>query len=113
VTLSSLYAQYVRERGIDQIIETEKGFATYRYLNEGRTVYIVDIFVLPEHRKAGAAAGIADAIAALSRDKGCTEMLGSVAPEAKGSADSLRVLLAYGMELVGFENRVIVFRKEI
>jgi GNAT superfamily N-acetyltransferase len=113
VTLSSLYAQYVRERGIDQIIETEKGFATYRYLNEGRTVYIVDIFVLPEHRKAGAAAGIADAIAALSRDKGCTEMWGTVTPQAKGSTASVRVLLAYGMDLHAVQDGHLVFRKDI
>ncbi len=108
----SLYAEYVKERGIDQIYETDYGFATYRYINE-KSVYIVDIFISPKFRKQGAAAGIADGIANLAHSKGCTEMFGSVVPQARGSTDSIRVLLAYGMTLHSIENSLIVFRKDI
>ncbi len=109
----SLYAEYVKERGIDEILETSQGFATYRYLNDGATVYIVDIYVMPEFRKTGVAAHLANCIALEAVGKGCTEMLGTVAPIAKGSTESLRVLLAYGMELQSISDGLIVFRKEI
>lgn len=109
----SLYANYVRERGIDHIVESETGFATYRYCNDGRTVYIVDIYVLPDHRKSGGASALAGIIAAEARTKGCTEMWGTVAPQALGGTDSLRVLLAYGMELHDIRDGLIVFKKEL
>lgn len=109
----SLYGAYCRERGIDQIIEQDHGFATYRYLNDGKTVYIVDIYVAPFHRKSGYASHLADLIAAEAKAKGAVEMLGTVAPKAKGSTDSVRVLLAYGMELHSIADSLVVFRKGI
>ncbi len=109
----SLYGEYVKERGIDSIVETDKGFATYRYINDGKTVYIVDIYVAPSFRKGGTASALADIIAQDARSKGVTEMWGTVAPQAQGSTDSLRVLLAYGMTLLKIGDGLIVFRKGI
>lgn len=109
----SLYAKYCRERGIDLILEVEEGFATYRYIAGGKSVYIVDIYVVPEARKRSVASVIADTIADEALAKGCTEMLGTVAPGARGSTDSLRVLLAYGMTLHSIEGGLIVFRKDL
>jgi GNAT superfamily N-acetyltransferase len=109
----SLYAQYVLERTDDGIVETEHGFATFRFLNEGKTVYIVDIFVVPEARMKGAAAALADTIVGLAKEKGCTEVLGTVVPSARGSTASIRVLLGYGMTLQSSTNNLIVFSKGI
>lgn len=109
----SLYAEYLSERTNDEIIETAHGFATFRYLNEGKSVYIMDIYVKPEHRKTNLAADMADVIAKLAKAKGATEMLGTVVPSAKNSTTSLRVLLAYGMTLQSSTNDLIVFRKDI
>lgn len=108
----SLYANYVRERTEDQIIENDVGFATYRYLNE-KQVYIVDIYVLPEHRKLGDASAIADSICKDAKQRGCTELIGSVVPSAKGSTESLKVLLAYGMRLQSSAQDLILFKKDI
>ena len=44
----SLYANYLREKSFDEILETDKGFATYRFLDERKTVYIVDLYVLDQ-----------------------------------------------------------------
>jgi len=109
----SLYAQYLRERSFDHIVETDKGFASYRYVKDGKSVYIVDIYVVPEARKEGVAAAMADTIVEEARKKGCTELLGSVCPSAKGSTTSLQVLLGYGMSLQSASNDFIVFSKEI
>lgn len=111
--MASLYAQYLSERSDDHIYETEKGFVTYRFINGGKTLYIVDIFVLPEFRQAKVAGDMADKVCSLAKEKGSIEVLGSVCPSAKGSTISLKVLLGYGMSLQSASDNFIVFRKEI
>jgi ribosomal protein S18 acetylase RimI-like enzyme len=111
--LDSLYAQYLKEKTNDQILETEKGFATYRYLDGDKSVYIVDIYVLPEFRKSHAASNLADQIVVEAKQRGAKELLGSVVPSTKGSTQSLKVLLGYGMSLKSSAQDFIVFTKGI
>lgn len=94
----SLYAQYIEERLGKKIIETTSGFATYFYIQDG--AYIEDIYVHPDFRMSGEASKIADQIASIARDKGYQKMYGSIKPSAKGSTESLKVLLAYGFSLL-------------
>lgn len=108
----SHYASYLKEKTNDQILETEHGFATYRYTSE-KTVYIVDLYVAPDFRKSGTASALADIIVEEARKKGCTELIGSVVPSTKNSTDSVRVLLAYGMTLLSSMNDFVIFRKDI
>jgi predicted GNAT superfamily acetyltransferase len=94
----SLYAQYIQERLGKHIVESDKGFATYYFINEG--VYIEDLYVVPEARQSGEATRLADEIASIAKQKGYTKMYGSVKPTSKNSTTSLKVLLAYGFELL-------------
>lgn len=109
----SLYANYLREKTTDQIMETDHGFATYRFLKDQNAVYIVDIYVLPEFRKSNVASSMADAIVKAAKEDGYKKLVGSVIPSNKNSTDSLLVLLAYGMSLESSSNDFIVFGKEI
>lgn len=109
----SLYAKYLEERTNDHIIESASGFVTYRYINDGKTVYIIDVYTIPEERKRGYAAILADMVAEEAREKGCIEMWGTVQPTAKNSTSSMRVLLAYGMELLSASNDCVIFRKDL
>lgn len=111
--MASLYAQYMKELNDDEIIETDLGFASYRYLNEGKSVYIVNIYVVPEARKDRIASALADTIVDVARKRGCIEVLGTVTPSAKGSTASLKVLLGYGMTLKSSSDNMILFSKEI
>lgn len=108
----SHYADYIRERTNDFILETPEGFATYRFMNE-KSVYIIDIYVIPELRKSKIASKLADQIGIIAKERGCTEMFGSVVPSAKGSDSSIRVLQAYGMRVYNASNDFIVFKKDI
>jgi predicted GNAT family acetyltransferase len=108
----SLYARYINEHSGDHILEDERGFATYRFLNE-KQCYIVDIFVLSEHRKQGVAKDFADRIAADAKIKGRKELLGSVVPGLKHSTTSLKVLLAYGMQLERCDANIIIMKKDL
>lgn len=111
----SMYADYIKERLGDDAIETEEGFCTYRYLDHGgeSAVYIIDIYVRPFLRKGSVASDLADRVAAIAKEKGCKVMIGTVVPSAKGSTDSLRVLLGYGMQLDSASQNLIIFKKGI
>lgn len=109
----SLYADYLSERTNDEIIEYPDGFASFRYVEDGKTVYIVDIYTKPESRKTGFAKDLANEIAGIAKERGCTSMIGTVKPSAKGSTSSLKVLLAYGMRLDRSGDDFIIMRKEI
>ncbi len=108
----SLYAQYILEHRGDEIIENEYGFATYRYLNND-TVYIVDIYIVPEYRKSNKASVIADEVVRAAKLRGCVKLLGTVTPTAKNSTVSLKVLLGYGMTLQSSSADCIIFEKDI
>lgn len=108
----SLYAQYLSERTDDKIIESSFGFATYRFLND-KQVYVVDIYIDPEHRNKRAGSDMVELIAAVARSRGCSEMLGTVVPSCKNSTTSLKILLADGMKLDSASDNLIVFKKEI
>jgi len=110
----SLYGDYIKEHHGDEIIETEHGFATYRYLDaNGPAVYIVDIYVIPELRQSHCASKLADEVAMKAMQVGCKKMIGSVVPSAKNSTASLKVLLGYGMRLKSSSDNLIIFEKDL
>lgn len=111
--MASMYAKYLTERTTDLILETEKGYATYRYLEDQKTVYIVDIFVEKEFRALGVATDLANAICNEARGKGYLKCLGSVVPSMKNSTISMKVLLGYGMQLESSTNNFILFKKDL
>lgn len=109
----SMYGQYIYEREGKCIIETGKGFATYAYMHDIKAVYLEDLFVVPEHRRSKAATELVDAVAEQAKLKGYNTLVGSVAPKANGSTDSLKAVLSYGMKLHSCDGNLIWFKKEL
>jgi predicted GNAT family acetyltransferase len=109
--MSSLYAKYILERENKNIIETDSGFATY--IIQGEECYIENIFVLEEMRKKGSASYLAGRVTEIAKEMNCKRLIGSVRPSARGSTESLKVLLAYGFKLLSASNDAIFFVKEI
>lgn len=110
--MGSLYAEYLKERENVRIIESEVGFATYQFLDDNQCL-IKDIFVKPEVRKLSVASMMADEIASIARAQGRNLLLGTVCPQAKGSTDSIKVLLAYGFRLKSAQENFIIFEKDL
>ena len=108
--MKSLYAQYLTERTDDKIIEIESGFITYRYLNNDQ-VYIIDLFILPQYRKAGWASTLGDRVCEEAKEKGCKEVLGTVNLSTKGANASILTLIAYGMVVSSCSDNIIIFKK--
>lgn len=109
----SMYAKYLKEKSHDEILETECGFASFRMINENKSVYIVDLYVEPDARNKKTASKLADEIVKIAKEKGAKELIGTVVPSAKGSTMSLKVLLGYGMHLFAANPDLVVFRKDI
>ena len=107
----SLFGDYIKERLNKEIVESDVGLCTYFFVQDG--VYIEDLYVRPEYRKGHIASELADQVAEIARQKGYTKMYGSVVPSSKGSTSSLKVLLAYGMELESAQQNAIIMSKGI
>lgn len=108
----SIYGQYLKEReNIDMYEVPGEGFATYELI--GDTCYIIDIFVVKSQRKKGAASKMADEIVKIVKKNGCTGLMGSVDVSTANPTDSMKVLLAYGMKVLGVEGKKIFFHKDI
>ena len=108
----SLYGQYLTERTSRGILETEHGFATFDYITDD-TVYIVDLYVVPEKRKSHVASEIADKICEEAVKAGRKYLLGSVDLTAKGAETSCKVLEAYGMVIHKVAEPMVFYVKQI
>lgn len=107
-----LYKEYLQEREDACIIYDDKGFATYKYLEDG-IVYIVDLYVKKEHRKNHIASGYAYKIIEEAKSKDCKFCLGSIDPKAKTAKDSKLVLEAYGFKFTKHRDNLDWYCKEI
>ena len=108
----SHYAEYRAERENAIVIEDENGFASA--IPFGDYYYIDEIYVIPEKRKSNIASTYAKKHEKIAKHKGYEYILGSVDPKANGSTISLKVLLAYGFELLEIgQNGLIYLTKKI
>lgn len=109
----SMYADYLSEKAGDGIVEDEKGFATYRFMPDGVTIWLMDVYVKPEFRRSQAAITMGDKVMEIGKAKGCLEMIGTSVPSLPGSTPGLKLMLAFGMELKSAMIDLIVLKKEI
>lgn len=107
----SLYGDYIKERANREIIESDIGFATYYYLNDG--CYVEEIYVKPEFRKSNEASKMADKISEIAKENDYKKLYGTVCPTANGATNSLKVLLAYGFSLDSCINNLIILKKDL
>lgn len=110
------FKEYIKERSGREVIESDKGFVTYGVDCLGlpqKHVYIEDIYVKPEFRKSSEATKLADKVCELSKDIGCSIVVGSVSVPSNQADSSLKVLIAYGMKLLTISNNTLYMYKEL
>lgn len=106
-----MYWQYVKERLDLEVLETPEGFALFKVLPEG--VYIAEVYVTPEYRKAGIGRFFVNTIAENAKKLGHTKLITSCVPSGKTSDDALRAILAVGFKLINCEKDIIYLAKDI
>jgi len=107
----TLYARYIAEREDFSIIETDQGFATFKVV--AHTIYLRDLFVLPEFRRTKVASELCDQVCRVGRSLECTTLVGSLDPKALNANDGLRAILSYGLKLKGQQGSLLYFEKEL
>jgi ribosomal protein S18 acetylase RimI-like enzyme len=108
----SLYGNYIKEREDKDIVESDKGFATFLVLNNGEC-YLQDLYVVPEYRKSGLAIDMTNEVVRIAKERGCNRLVGSVCVDDKFATHNMRIFLKYGMEIYKNSGTIIFLKKEI
>jgi GNAT superfamily N-acetyltransferase len=108
----SLYKEYLKEREDKDIVESEKGFATFKTFENGEC-YLQDIYVVPSERKNGVATEMANKVVEIAKERQCTLLVGSVCTEDQNATRNMKVFLAYGMEIYKNVGTMIFLKKKI
>ena len=107
----SHYANYRKERERAIVKEDKYGFVSA--IEYGEYFYIDEVYVIPESRREGHAERYNDLMIEEAKYRGFSKILGSVDPKAKGSTNSIKLMLKLGYELYTTENDLIYLIKEI
>ena len=102
----SLYGDYIKEREGRDIVESEKGFATYQIFKDGQC-YLQDLYVAPEHRESHVATEMANTVSQIAKEAGCTRLVGSVWMGDKNASKNMSIFLKYGMRLHSVKDQVV------
>jgi GNAT superfamily N-acetyltransferase len=109
--ISGLYPRYLKEVDNLDVIETPEGFITFKAMAPDGAWYIRDIYVLPEHRKAGKAAELARQVESMAIAAGRDCIYGTVNLATNGYERNLRTWLGYGYELYSAHPGYLILRK--
>lgn len=113
--MTSRRAKYILERENIHTIENDSGYVEFLYLDKQKAVQITDIVVDEDKRKSGIAKSLADQVAELAKKEKYETLIGTVCLDTKNCGDSMRVLLAYGMEPYAMQpaKMMIYFKKSL
>lgn len=109
--MNSLYGQYIAAREGFGIVETDRGFVTYKI--QGEEIYLRDLYLTESARHCGHARELADEVCAIGKKAGCKYLSGSVSPQDPEGTENLKALLSYGMRLHSSVPGLIYFVKEL
>lgn len=108
-----LYKKYLEEREGKHLFYNEVCFIKYSY-PDSNSIYIEDIYVVPEKRKSHVAKNCADKLCIKAKEQfGCNTVFGSVCLDTIGADNSIKVLHAWGMKISHHQDNMIYFKKEI
>lgn len=107
----SHWAEYVKERFGWDAIESVDG--TIIYSIQPPYACIHDLYVPKEKRMHKVASVLADQVARLGKDKGCTHLWSQVATGSRNASEALAINLAYGLKVTASDTQGIILMKEI
>jgi GNAT superfamily N-acetyltransferase len=108
----SLFKDYLYEREGKEIIETDKGFITFKIFKNGEC-YIQDIFIIPEERHTGLAFKMRDDVINIAKERGCHTLIGSVSIDTESASRNLKILLNDGWTIHAVNGTAIFVHKKL
>ena len=109
----SLYGQYIAEREGNIILETEFGFATCQI--EENSIYLMDMYVVPEKRQTGVGRDFLNKAAELAKEHNKSIITTSVCYNTNNPETSMLAILSCGFKFFNVKesDNMIYFYKEI
>jgi len=108
----SLYGDYLKERENMNIVESEKGFATFQIFQNGEC-YIRDIYVAPEFRRSKVSYDMEKQINDIAKQQNCSVLVGSVSLDANAASRNLQILLNDRWQLYKVLGNMIFVKKDV
>ena len=109
--MSSKYAQYMKERGDVDTYEDEKGFFTYKVV--GENFEVLELFVVPEHRRIGTGNEYSNKIDELAKENECNATYCTVCLMANGCDISAKYIMNNGYTIIKVDDEFIYYKKEL
>jgi hypothetical protein len=110
---SKHFANYYKEYRDQELIETDYGMVTYVLQPENSSIFIQDLYVVPEQRKQHRASDLVDMVCEIGRKEGMTLMVSVVFMAYRYKEVSLLASLMYGCKIVAADSIKIVLSKEL
>lgn len=101
----TLYAQYLKSRLDQEILENENGFLVYK--QNGKECYLAEFYVKPESRRAGVAKQLLNQLKNISSEAGCEYIIATVHQFDKHASQTLSAAFALGFKLHLAHNNTI------
>ena len=109
----SLYAEYVKERLGETVLEDDYGFISYHIEFGSKVCVINDLYVRPEYRRKGLGTQLGDQALKAARESGCNIILCYIWPSAIGSTEAMMAILGYGFRLKAVEGPRIILTLDL
>jgi GNAT superfamily N-acetyltransferase len=107
----TLYAEYLSERMDGEILESEKGFITYKV--NGTECFIIDMFVSKKYRSASFGRDFINELCDIALQRGCNIITANVHLWDKGHDNTLIAAFKTGFKISNAENGVLIIYKKI
>lgn len=110
----NLLVDYIKEREKISYHEIKDiGFITWKIINDGTAIYIIDLYVIPGHRQRGFASKLADHVFGLAKEQGIEIVYGTIVGDVGDPTTSMKALLGYGFEIDYINGQTIWMRKNV
>ncbi len=109
--MSSMYAQYIKEREDVDTYEDERGFFTYQVSND--SFHVVDLFILPKFRNNGVGKEYSDKIEELAKESNCKQTFCSTCTQALNWKQSNKYILSNNYKKIKEVGVMVYYIKEL
>lgn len=106
-----LYKRYLLERENTHLYAEDDCFITYEFCDG--YVYIVDMYVVPEKRNAGTCRRISEVVEAIAKERGYSNVVGTVCTSTNNWEQSLAVIKRGGYNEYERQGDMIYLVKKI
>jgi GNAT superfamily N-acetyltransferase len=109
----SMWADYIKETLDKEMLELEEGFVTFFKVPGTTVCYIEDIYTRPEFRRQNITKKLEDLVIKWAKFNGCTQLMGSVSLNRRGTERSVQGLISSGYIISDLADKMIYLKKNI